>query len=241
MELVKCTIDNKTYNAIEFSKLPDLDKKRKHLECIECGSSAYFRKASKSGQPPSFGSRKHEDNCPVTLEKNKQNSTQKEKKVESIEPKEVKVESNIKTQNEQKEQTLPLSNLSSILDKIISDDKFTQSNQIIEIGNHLYSAKNIFRKSDAITKEDISRFRAIYGQISKVTLERGTIWINFENSSNCSISLSKKLQKRFFAKFPELKKNTKSLIGKDILCFGFIDKKSKFKIEPHDISKIAFK
>lgn len=64
MDIVKCTLDNKTYTVKDFEKLDssELAKKRRFLEC-KCGGPAFFRKASRSGQGACFGARPHKEGC----------------------------------------------------------------------------------------------------------------------------------------------------------------------------------
>jgi hypothetical protein len=65
LDIAKCVSDNNIYNAVSFSKLPpkDLATKRQCLICTECGESAFFRKASSSGQAACFGARPHKEDC----------------------------------------------------------------------------------------------------------------------------------------------------------------------------------
>lgn len=65
MDIAKCTLDGKEYNAVDFEKLPphEMSEKRRNLICIKCEKDAFFRKASRSGQAACFGARPHEDDC----------------------------------------------------------------------------------------------------------------------------------------------------------------------------------
>lgn len=68
MKTAKCTLDGKIYTASEFSTLPPNEQshKRKQLVCVECGASAFFRKASRNGQVACFASRTHEASCSLS-------------------------------------------------------------------------------------------------------------------------------------------------------------------------------
>jgi hypothetical protein len=59
MDIAKCNADGQTYNASNFSLLPqnDLLIKRRKLICIGCENIAFFRIKSRSGQAACFGAR----------------------------------------------------------------------------------------------------------------------------------------------------------------------------------------
>ena len=52
MNHASCTDDGQIYNAVEFSGLfpADLEKKRRQLQCPECGGPAFFRHTSPIGE-----------------------------------------------------------------------------------------------------------------------------------------------------------------------------------------------
>lgn len=53
MDIAKCVLDNETYTAWDFSRLPpsELSTKRKHLVCIECQAVAFLGKRLVTGRP----------------------------------------------------------------------------------------------------------------------------------------------------------------------------------------------
>ena len=65
MDTAICTEDGLTYTAVEFSRLDplQLERKRRHLICEECGLAAFFRKPSRSGRGACFGARPHREGC----------------------------------------------------------------------------------------------------------------------------------------------------------------------------------
>jgi hypothetical protein len=65
MDHARCTIDNKTYTAFDFSHLPavTLEEYRRSLVCAECEGPAFFRKQSTDGRAPCFGGRPHQAGC----------------------------------------------------------------------------------------------------------------------------------------------------------------------------------
>lgn len=69
MEQAKCTEDDVIYTAINFAQqLPDdFDRKRRLLQCPECGGPAFFRNVSFSGlRAACFGARPHADGCSLS-------------------------------------------------------------------------------------------------------------------------------------------------------------------------------
>lgn len=67
MEIAFCTTDDRSYSAIEFSKLDRKDRtaKRRKLQCIECEAEAYYSKAAK-GRTPFFGAKDHHLDCKLS-------------------------------------------------------------------------------------------------------------------------------------------------------------------------------
>ena len=67
MEEVKCTQNGKPYTIWQFNQLTDSQREqfRKHLICIKCGASAYYRKESRDGKAACFGARPHNAGCSV--------------------------------------------------------------------------------------------------------------------------------------------------------------------------------
>lgn len=63
MEYAREVADGRVWEALEFSRLPELDieTKRRALECAECSEFAWFRAESRNGHPPHFCSHHAED------------------------------------------------------------------------------------------------------------------------------------------------------------------------------------
>ncbi len=66
MDTAFCTLNRVAYTGPQFAALPDAQRSlyRRHLVCVKCETTAYFRKEAKSGQGPCFGARPHTD-CPL--------------------------------------------------------------------------------------------------------------------------------------------------------------------------------
>lgn len=65
MDTAYCKLDQESYHIMTFAQLPDdeIQEKRRHLACLECGWQAYFKRAATSGQGACFGARPHAPNC----------------------------------------------------------------------------------------------------------------------------------------------------------------------------------
>ena len=65
MDHAKCIEDGHIYSAVEFSGLvlTELARKRRLLQCPECGGPAFYRNMSPIGRAPCFGARPHVPGC----------------------------------------------------------------------------------------------------------------------------------------------------------------------------------
>ena len=72
MDTAFSTDDEHTYTAVEFSHLEPmpLERKRRHLICVECDFPAFFRKPSRSGRGACFGARPHREGCTLAATDN---------------------------------------------------------------------------------------------------------------------------------------------------------------------------
>ena len=283
MDLARCTLDNTVYNAVDFSKISDLATKRRHLVCEECKYPAYFKKASKSGQAACFGARPHKDGCSLATEDSDTaiGTLTETEKLLINDGCEVKVDFNFDTQTvihtieseDNGNRTGRVGNshssvngigvavsrrkLSSLLNILINDTSFAKSNRKIDIGQkYPFNASTLFKKNEQLSKNDIEKFRGLYGQIVDVKLvtkkvpkddgtksEEKSLWLNFGGFDECSIVIPNLLLESFFNRFSEYEDDLDELSGKHVLCFGFIhqSQKDKFYIRLDDISKIVFK
>lgn len=271
MDLAKCLLDKQVYNAWEFSKLSDLNKKRKYLVCNECNNPAYFKKQSKSGQAACFGARPHKDNCSLISQDSDSSigtldNTEK-KLVNSGEEIQIDFDFNIKTSkhiiegagNDELTKKIgsrhssingvgkakSIRKLSSLLNILMHNLEFAKSNRKIDIGNkYPYNASTIFKKFGELSTLDIGKTRGVYGQIFDINSSKdGKLWINSGGYDDCSIVILSEYLDRFFDRFKKYKGDIDELNGKYVLCFGLIkkSKNDKFYIKLNDISQIVFK
>jgi hypothetical protein len=61
----RCVVDDAVYAASEFSRLPsaELERLRRQLVCVACGSRAFFRGRARGGRVACFGSNDHHVGC----------------------------------------------------------------------------------------------------------------------------------------------------------------------------------
>lgn len=271
MDFAKCTVDNKVYRANEFSKLKDLNQKRRFLICNECHNPAYFKKASKSGQAACFGARPHQENCSLTsVDSDSVVGTIENDERELINSgNEIKVDFNFGIQqiihtiensedvdrNDRRASSHSCQNgvgraksnrrLKSLLNMLINDPDFSTSQQKIDVGHkYPYNASTIFKPFNSLNDAQINQYRGVYGQIFDVIMtSENVLWINSGGFDAFSIIISKNLQNVFFDRFEQYHDDVDQLCGKYILCFGEVkkSKNQKFYIELDDISKIVFK
>lgn len=181
MDFAICTIDNKKYKAHEFQKLDasELANKRRFLQC-QCGGSAFFRKASASGQVACFGARPHKEGCNFAAQESETvNGTLSEDEKEYFNSgKELILDLNFGTQNTKhvsdtdendiddkskaghhsskngKATAKSHRRLSTILRTLMIDENyFNNSNLKIELEGYSYLSKNLFKNFNKLTNE----------------------------------------------------------------------------------------
>ena len=271
MDFAKCTLDNQVYNAVKFSALTDLNFKRKHLVCNECGYPAYFKKASKSGQAACFGARPHKEGCSlISGDSDSVIGTLENDEKELINSgNEIKVDFNFGTQQIvhtiENPEDLQGSNrrasahssqngigratstrrLKSLLNMLINDPDFATSKQKIDVGRkYPYNASTIFKNFNSLDDTQVQELRGVYGQIFDVKMtSENILWINSGGYNAFSIVVPEDLQNSFFDRFEQYQDDVDQLCGKYVLCFGEVKKSSKQKlyIKLDDVSKIVFK
>lgn len=186
MDIVKCTLDNKTYRVKEFKNLEasELAKKRRFLEC-KCGGPAFFRKASRSGHGACFGARPHKEGCDLASPDsenlngslspedkefiNSGNEIKLDLQYGAVESKHITEDGDINVNGQNKgtshssengkEKSVLQRRLSTLLRTLVKEkDFFKDSNQEIYFkAKHPYYAKNFFIHSDYITNEYVKR------------------------------------------------------------------------------------
>ncbi|WP_345980874.1 hypothetical protein [Sulfurimonas sp. HSL3-2] len=181
MDFAICTIDNKKYKAHEFQKLEEseLAYKRRFLQC-QCGGSAFFRKASTSGQAACFGARPHKEGCDLAAQESETvtGALSDDEKEYFNSGKELVLDLNFGAQisrhiddtdednldnksraghHSNKNGQAPAKShrrLSTILKALMEDENyFNSSNLKIDLEGYSYSSKNLFKNFNELTNE----------------------------------------------------------------------------------------
>ncbi|API86667.1 hypothetical protein [Francisella uliginis] len=268
MDLAKCVLDNKIYNAKDFAKVDGFEEKSKNLICLECGHTAFFRRPSISGQGACFGSRPHGVGCKLgasSSEKLLGHLEESEKEIINSGDRikvdfkfgsessshitetenENEVSNNLGKNHSCKNGTKRSSRnrrLKSLLNMLIHDVNFAISSQKIDVGyKHPYYASNLFKRHYEISSEDIGKFRGVYGVVVSIRIQEDSFWINF-SGENKDFSILINDKSSFLLRFKKYK-DINEIVGLYVLCFGDIklSLKNKPYIKLDSISKIAFK
>lgn len=207
MDIAKCTLNEETYTAVSFSKLPpnELSNKRKKLVCTECQAEAFFRKSSRSGQSACFGARPHIEGCTfaspetqtVEAEGGDEDIVHNPGQIIEIDlnfgaaPLNVDIEPNENNETGQGRRgvhvgrgTRPNANmhrrLSTLLRNLINSIEFRNSIQQIEIeGRDATSVKNFFINFNDITNVHDEKFHGYWGMLTDARIgDGGTLWLN---------------------------------------------------------------
>lgn len=206
MDKARCTANGEFYTAAEFSRLSfeEIAWKRRMLQCPECGSTAFFRNATLSGNRIAcFGARPHAPGC-------KQAAHDIERELNPADPDALYMPSEKivvdfgfgspaqfqpASQREVDSDNLrrfahqsgnPVQRrLSTLLRLLVNFPEFRTLNQPIEVhGCADFSVANFFVPVSSASEPYIGKFRGYWGMLSdvRVVQETSTIWFNCSGS-----------------------------------------------------------
>lgn len=219
MDTARCTEDGVTYTAVDFSRLPpnNLARKRRLLQCSECGGPAFFRKASRSGRTRCFGARPHIDGCGMAAQDfaRLEDGVGDDQDVLHNPGNRIVVDLNFgaQAQTEHIDGAGRTRNpgrggryvgdgfrpdaqmhrrLSTLLRTLIEAPAFRNSDQIIEINGHgEIAARNFFVPLLSASTQYAGLFRGYWGLLSDARFsEDHTLWLNSGGRDNISFCLS---------------------------------------------------
>lgn len=269
MDIAKCTIDGKTYLAVNFAKLPvdELTEKRRNLVCTSCGSDAYFRKESKSGQAACFGATPHNEGCELAAP----DSTREEgdSDIEDIQNNPGQVieidlnfgatpktnidinpdDNDTGTQGKGRhvgQGTRPNAHshrrLSSLLRNLIRSKDFRNSKQIINIEEVNSPVRDFFVKFSGVVKKYEYEFQGYWGALADAQQDSyGNLWLNSGGRSSVSVLIESELVQSFYKRFKL--EDEEALAGAGVLVLGtmYISERGKKFIKPKGLDYLTVK
>jgi hypothetical protein len=220
MDAAKCTENGMLYNAFDFSRLHPIDllRMRRLLQCPECGGPAFFRKASYSGRAACFGAWPHADGCRLAA----QDYIRPDNGPAGFEDALINpgcriiVDFNVGAHDQpesvgfidwalfqeqrgnsggdsDRSNSRAHRRLSSLLRTLINSPVFAQSDQILEIGVGVVTARNFFMPLLDVTDKYHRRLLGFWGVLTDARFETdrkdGQLWLNGGGRNNISFCL----------------------------------------------------
>ena len=229
MDAALCTLDDSTYQAVQFAALPpnELARKRRFLVCPECRGPAFFRKASRSGQAACFGARPHEEGCTLATSDYEQNDISLGDDQDSLENpgQRIILDFNFGVPNNRhNDPTAPViaggcggrfvgggvrpdaamhRRLSTILRNLMMSERFRISRQIVEIsGIGEFTVANFFVQFDAIAIAHDNQYRSYWGMVVSARFgQTGALWLNSGGRDDMSICVPEQFVNEFYERF----------------------------------------
>lgn len=206
MDIANCTLDDVVYQAVRFAALPpsELASKRRFLVCPECHSSAFFRKASRSGQAACFGARPHDDGCTLAASEYEQNDIGPgdDQVILQNSGQRIILDFNFGEPNDRHNDPHATPNagncggrfigsgvrsdaamhrrLSTILHNLMTSGQFRTSRQIVEIpGVDEFTVADFFVQFRDVTPAHDNQYRGYWGMVVSARLDKkGALWLN---------------------------------------------------------------
>lgn len=225
MDTAYCKIDNKHYHIMTFAQLEpsELQQKRRHLTCPECGWQAYFKRAATSGQGACFGARPHAPDCSLAAlpsEKGPGSSevrdmlrnpmdhividlnygAHKDRHVDGEESESVaKVRGGRFTGPEERGPSKMNRRLRPLLKALISSEQFRHSSAMIELPRHTsLPANQFFVHFNDISEEHEGGFHGYWGLVFDTGMSQNrTFWLNTGEYDALSVMLPAELYADF--------------------------------------------
>jgi len=240
-----------------FSTLPsifhnynpeDLDRKRRLLQCPECGGPAFFRQASPIGREACFGARPHALGCRLTAYDYLRpqygaadiqdslliagskivvdfgyGSSSCPESVDGFGLASKLGEASQNLRDEYRQDTRTHRRPSSLLRTLIESPAFSNSEKGIDVyGQEEIAVRDFFVPLLSVNQQHLNKFRGFWGLLSDVRLsdDKSTIWFNSGGLDTISFCLSTKYMDEF--NFRYRIRDEEDLAGAYILVFGML-------------------
>lgn len=236
MNNAKCTEDGLIYTAADFSRLlsDDLERKRRLLQCTECGGPAFFRHASPIGRAACFGARPHTQGCQLAA-LDCAGEDQDELRIPSsmiivdfgygspARPEFVDGAGRASRfsddgyQHDFQEHRRP----STLLRLLIGSPAFRNSDSLIDVhGKSGIPVKDFFLPLLSVTDQHLGQFRGFWGLLSGVGFseDKSTLWFNSGGRDTISFCLDTESLTEFTQRYRV--RDKEYLAGAYILVFG---------------------
>lgn len=215
MDTAYCKLDQKPYHIMTFAQLSDdeIQKKRRHLACPECGWQAYFKRAATSGQGACFGARPHAPDCSLAAPVSDRGPGSSEVRDILRNPMDhIVIDLNYgaheKRHIDEEESDAngkakggsfsgtgsrgPAKmnrRLRPLLKGLISSEEFRRSSAMIELPRHTsLPANQFFVHFNDISEEHVNNFRGYWGLIFDTGMSlNGTFWLNTGEYDHLSV------------------------------------------------------
>lgn len=247
MYSARCIEDGAIYAAVDFSRLSpeEIARKRRFLQCPECGGPAFFRRASRGGRAACFGARPHAPNCELAAPEYDPNGDgQGEDQDQLLNPgNRIIVDLNYGAARQpivQEAGNLPPNRnrrgryggdgnrpqarmhrrLGPLLRTLIEVPAFRQSDQILEIEDHPeITVRDFFVPLLEVTTDHENQFRGYWGMLSDARRANdGTLWLNSGGRDSISFCLDEHLITPLFERYGI--EDEEDLAGAYILVLG---------------------
>ncbi len=219
MKKAICTINNRTYEAVNFEEAEHFELIKAAMICPQCSQQAFYRRVTKNGREACFGA-SHTEGC--TLANNHDDLQDVGNEVNATGQRIV-----VNFGNAIVTDTNQTMDLNTLLQSLMESEEFISSGAIIEVpGRGEYVASELFVKFSDITDEHLGSYCGFWGNIKYAKVTGNTMWLNSGGPDDACANLDKSYFDTVYQRY-NIKDETE-ITGANILVFGEL-KKSKIK------------
>ncbi|MBV5341526.1 MAG: hypothetical protein J0665_18550 [Deltaproteobacteria bacterium] len=252
MRMARCTLDNITYNATDFSQTADMIIKRSALTCIECGVQAFFRRQGRDGREACFFAT-HAEDCRQATLLHTINTNAEGNGDDGVftTGQRIIVNFNVGTTGTNTE-TQPIAGsadhgghigqqgggtaprdytyrgLRSLLLALIDVDDFRRSTQMIEIENQGdYAVSELFINFTEATADYVDSYHGFWGELVDAERHGNALYFNSGGRNDISALLDVHFIEEFYRRYNIT--SPREIAGAHILVFGQLTVSSRGK------------
>lgn len=244
MDVALCTLDNNSYTAQRFERLPEAEigKLRRFLVCPECKGPAFYRKESRSGQAACFGARPHEPWCSLAATESRYGGGAGQDQDERInlgeriqidfdygaapinhvdpaEPADPNGRGGRYVRGQGQRAAVMHRRLSTLLRNLMHSNDFRNSDQLISMPEGEFRVRSLFVNFDDINHAHAAEYRGFWGMLSDARFGGSQeLWLNTGGRDDVSIVVPAELVGSFAQRFRV--DDAEDLAGAYVLVFG---------------------